>query len=268
MDPGEVRARERRIANRGTGPVDEVDHAVRQPRLLQQAHEEVRGVGRRRRRLPDDRVAHQRRRRREVAADGREVEGADGEHEALQRPVLHAVPDAGRRLGLLRVDANEVVRVEAPEVDQLAGGVDLGLMHRLRLVEHRGRGERRAPRAGEQLRRADEHRDALLPRRARPLAPGLGGGGDRLLHFGGAALVDVCEHVLLAMWHHRLERVAAANVLTADHAGNLHPLRLHLLQAAFQLCALGTAGLVLADRLVERSGRPEDPVDAHAAIVC
>ena len=40
----------------------------------------------------------------QVGADRREVERADREHEALQRPVLHAVPDAGRGERLLLVD--------------------------------------------------------------------------------------------------------------------------------------------------------------------
>ena len=180
MDAGEVRAREHGVADRRSWPVDEVDDAVRQPGLLEQAHDEVRGVGGGRRRLPDDRVAHQRRRGREVAADGREVERADGEDEALERAVLQPVPDARRRHGLLRVDARQVVGVEAPEVDQLGGGVDLGLVRGLRLVEHRGgvrascaTGRRAARRRGGRRRRAPPTASATTRarRRRRPRSP-------------------------------------------------------------------------------------------------
>ena len=52
---------------------------------------------------------------------------------------------------LLGVELLRVVRVEAPEVDQLAGRVDLGLEDRLRLAEHGGGVERGAPGGGEQL---------------------------------------------------------------------------------------------------------------------
>src|SRR5436189_301154 len=54
------------------------------------------------------------------------------------------------------------VRVVAPEVDRLARGVDLGLVHRLRLTEHRGRVDRVSPRPREQRRRAKEHRRTFV----------------------------------------------------------------------------------------------------------
>ena len=90
--------------------------------------------------------------------------------------------------------------------------------------EHRRGDERRPPRAGEQLGGAEEDGGALLPRRPRPVVPGLGGGLDRLLDLGRAALVDVGEHVLLAVRHHRLDGVAGAHLLAADHARDVEPL--------------------------------------------
>ena len=182
--PASCGARERGVADRRAGPVDEVDHARRQAGLLEEVHEEVRGVAPRCGRLPDDRVAHQRGARREVAADRGEVERRDREDEALERPVLHPVPDARRGDRLLLVDARHELDVEAQEVDQLAGGVDLGLVRGLRLAEHRRGVERRAPRAGEQLGGAQEDRGALLPGQARPVLPRLAGGADRALDLG------------------------------------------------------------------------------------
>ena len=201
-------------------------------------------------RLPDDGVAHQRGRRREVAGDRGEVERRDGEDEALERPVLEPVPDAGRGDRLLLVDARHVLDVEAPEVDELAGGVDLGLVRGLRLAEHRGRVQRLPPRAGEELGRAEEDGGALLPRRPRPVLPGVGRGGDRRLDLGRAALVDVGEDVAALVRHDRFERVAGADVLAADHERDLEALGRELVEAAPELVALGAAGLVAVHRLV------------------
>ena len=154
----------------GAAAVDEVDHAVGgRPGLLRRAASCSRRRARRSRRasrrtvfpISAGEVG-------QVAADRREVERADGEDEALERPVLQPVPDARRRDRLLLVDPRHELDVEAEEVDQLAGGVDLGLVRRLRLVEHRRGDERRPPRAGEQLGGAQEDGGALLPRRPAP----------------------------------------------------------------------------------------------------
>src|SRR6185436_1766580 len=119
-----------RAANGRSWAVDEVDDAVRQPGLLEEAHDEVGGEGGRRRRLPDDGVPHQRGRAGQVAGDSREVERRYGEDEALEWSVLEAVPGARRRVRLLLVDARHELDVEAEEVGQFARGVDFGLVGR------------------------------------------------------------------------------------------------------------------------------------------
>ena len=116
----------------------------------------------------------------EVAADGREVEGGDRVDEALERTILGLVPHARARERLLGVELLRVGRVEAPEVDELAGGVDLGLEDGLGLPEHGGRVQGGPPRGGQQVRRLQEHRGPVFPGAARPLAMGLRGGVDRL----------------------------------------------------------------------------------------
>ncbi len=199
--------------------------------LLEQLHRVVRGQHRRRGGLPDDGAPHQRRRARQVGADGREVERADREDETLERPVLEPVPDAGRGHGLLFVDARQVARVEPEEVDRLAGSVDLGLVRRLRLSEHRCRVEGVAPRPCQELRRAKQDRYPLFPGGAAPVLPGVGGRGDRLLDLGRAALMDVREHMLLVVGHGRGPQPAGPAPPAPDHARNLDPLLLHLLQA-------------------------------------
>jgi hypothetical protein len=128
--------------------------------------------------------------------------------------------------------------VETDEVGQLAGRVDLCLMRRLRLAEHRRRVHRVAPGAGEQLRRAKEDGRALFPGQAVPVLPRLAGSLDRPLDLRGAALVDVGEDVVLVVWHDRLARLARPHVFSSDHARDLEALALHLLEANAQARAM------------------------------
>ena len=143
--------RHRDLRHRGSEAGHHVDHAGRQAGLGEQRHQVVRRKLRCRCGLPDDDVAHHRRRGRQVARDRGEVERRDGQHEALERPVVEPVPDAWRRDRLLGQDAAREVHVEAPEVGQLAGRVDVGLVARLALAQHRRGVDRVAPRARQQI---------------------------------------------------------------------------------------------------------------------
>ncbi len=69
----------------------EVDEAVRESRLLEDLVDGVVGQDGGVARLPHHAVAHDGGRVRQVAGDGREVEGRDGGDEALQRAVAHQV---------------------------------------------------------------------------------------------------------------------------------------------------------------------------------
>ena len=71
-------------------------------------------------------------------------------------------------IGCSRQDLAGEADVEPPEVDQLAGRVDLGLVGRLRLAEHGCRAELLPPRSGQQVGGAQEHRGALVERGGRP----------------------------------------------------------------------------------------------------
>lgn len=89
--------------------------------------------------LPDNDVAEQSRGTRQVTSNGSEVEGAHGVDETLERSVLETVPDTRRvMLGLGVVELLSIVNVEAEEVSQLGGRVDLGLPGVLALAEHGG----------------------------------------------------------------------------------------------------------------------------------
>ncbi len=77
--------------------------------------------------------------------------------------MLEVVPAAGRRLGLLGVDLLHVVGVEAPEVDQLAGGIDLGLVDRLGLAQHGGGVDHLPVGPGQQVGGLQEDGRPVLP---------------------------------------------------------------------------------------------------------
>ena len=171
----------------------------------------------------------------------------------------------GGESGCSAVDAQHELDVEAPEVDQLARGVDLRLVRGLGLAEHRRRVERVAPRSGEQVRGAEKHGGAVLPRRAMPVLPRLGCRRDRPLDLCGAALVHGCEHAVFRVRLHRLGGRSGLDVLAADHERDLEPLVPHLLEPQPEARALRGAGRIVLDRLVPRRRGPEEPGGAHRA---
>ena len=243
VDAGEVAARERRVADLGPGAVDEVDDAVREAGLL----------------------------RRAASGSGRESIAVDAGFHTTMLPIsagelgrLPAIavklngetantnPSSGRyssrfqtpgdEIGLLRVDPRHELDVEAQEVDQLAGGVDLRLVRGLRLAEHRRRVERVAPRPGEQLGRAQE--DA---RRAPPTASATSPCQ------ASAAASIACATCSAPPWwtsartcsrvvrHHGRLRVAGRDVLAADHERHLDPLA--TASARGRACSAARSGL-------------------------
>ena len=211
VDAGEVGVGQRDLRHVEAVAGEHVDDARRHPRLLEQLHRQRRGELLGRRRLPDHRVAHQRRRGRQVAGDRGEVERRDRVDEALERAVVGAVPDAGAvRDRLVGEDLLRVVDVEAPEVDQLAGGVDLGLERRLGLAQH-GRGvDPLPPRAGQQVGgleddRARARRSPWPASRARPSRP-----CTAALASAWRGVLQYAEHVLVVVGLDDLDLRAAA----------------------------------------------------------
>ena len=82
--------------------------------------------------------------------------------------MLHVVEYVLGREGLVVVDLGHKERIETPEVDQLAGGVDLRLVAGLAHVEHGGRVQRMAIFAREQVRGLEQHDGPGIPRHDRP----------------------------------------------------------------------------------------------------
>ena len=215
MDSPELPVGQQSLADDRGGTGHKVDHSRRQPSLLQQSQHEVVRVGRRRRGLPHDCAPHERRRGREVAANRRKVERCDGVDESFC-----------------------VVRIEAPEVGQLAGRIDLCLESRLALAQHRRCVEHRAPARRKQVGRFEEDGGPVDQRPVRPVAPRFPGCLDRGGDFFRAGLVHLGEHMAMAVRHHRVDGLAGTDFLAADDDRDLDLAAAEILEGLLQLAAL------------------------------
>jgi len=116
---------------------NELNDAFGKTSLEKDLVKEVVGGHGRRRRLPDNDVTHESRGASKVTTNGGEVEGRYGVDETLERAVLDSVPDAGRIVRrLVGVCVLGVLDVEAEEITQLSGSIDLGLVCVLALASH------------------------------------------------------------------------------------------------------------------------------------
>ncbi len=255
---------DRHLAHRLAVARDHVDHARRQAGRLERAHGDVGGELLGRRWLPDDDVAQQRRRGRQVAGDRGEVERRDREHEPFERAVVAAIPHPGRVRRLVGQDAVREADVEAQEVDQLAGGIDLGLVHRLRLPEHGGGVDLVAPGRRQQFGRPQEHSGPLvegqLPPARRREQCGIDGG----LHIGrGGIRPSFPGRTGAGAASPRRSNRRRHPAHPADHHRQLGATFAQAGQRRRDRCPLRAPGTVSADRLVQRDGR--DGGGIHAA---
>src|SRR5258708_39369273 len=97
---------------------------------------------------------------------------------------------------------------KAPEVDRRACRIDRRLERRLALAEHRGGVDHRAPTGREEVAGLEKHRDALGQAPARPFAPCFARRLDRRVDMLWSGLMDLGEHVPVAMWHDRVGGLA------------------------------------------------------------
>jgi hypothetical protein len=180
--------------------------------------------------------------------------------------VVEAVPYTRRAERLLFEDLPPEVDVEAPEVDQLARCVDLRLVARLALAEHRGRGQRVPPRPGEQFGGLEEDggpivvRHALPPRSSSPSC--LHGSPDVVR----CRVVQRAEDGGLAVRLHDVDGFTAAEPLVAaDRHGQLDPLPGDLLQPRLERGPLCAARGEVVDGLVDGRRDLADGVEHGAS---
>jgi hypothetical protein len=142
-------------------------------------------------------------------------------------------------------------RVEPPEVDELARGVDLRLIHRFRLAEHGGGHESRPPRTGEEISGLEENRGALVERQVLPLLGGPGRGGDGRLRVLGRRVPDGPERVAVAVGRDHVDGSARAHdPFPSDDMRQIHRPRAQLDKARLHLGTFRGAWRVVAHRLV------------------
>src|SRR5262249_30683954 len=113
--------------------------------------------------------------------------GSHREYKALERPVVHAVPNAAGGVRLIHVYLLSEGYVKAVKVDEFARRVDLRLVDILGLAEHGGRIQSPSPVARQEIRRLEEDGCPDMPRRSGPFLPDFEGRCDRGVHFLGAA---------------------------------------------------------------------------------
>jgi hypothetical protein len=235
---------------------DELDNVLGETSLNQDLVDEPVGGNGEVTGLPDNDVTEKSRGARQVTGNGSEVEGADSVDETLKGTVLETVPDTGRVV--LRLDAVEllsIVDVEAEEVSQLSGGIDLSLPSVLALAEHGSSHDVVTVLGGDQIGSLEEDGGSVgegerLPSRLGSQSSVNGGrdicSGGSVVRGNGGGMVG---RVLL------LGESGSLDLLTANDDGNLDgQLLLELLDSSSQaLSLLAALGVVLV-RLVEDLG--------------
>jgi hypothetical protein len=165
--------------------------------------------------------------------------------------VVHPVPHAWGRRRLLGEDLAGEVHVEAPEVDQLARRVDLRLVGRLALPEHRRGVQRLPPRPGEQVGGLEEDGRAVVEGELRPAGCGFLGTADGLLGVAVRGVRRRPEDGGVPVRLDDLELLPRGHpLLPADGGGQVELLGGQLGQPRLQRRALGRARGVVQDRLV------------------
>ena len=105
--------------------------------------------------------------------------------------------------------------VETPEVDQLAGRVDLGLIGGLRLTQHRRGGQLLPPRAGQQVGGPQDDSGPFVERCRRPR---IFGGHGRFHRRGGVGVIGVgqrAEHGAVVVRLHDIDALSGPHDMAA-----------------------------------------------------
>jgi len=181
--------------------------------------------------------------------------------------VFHIVDRTLGRERLVAVDDLHEVRVVPPEVDQLAGGIDFGLVRRLAHVEHRGGVERLAILAGQQLRGLQEHDRPGVPGHPAPLRLRFVGRLDGLLHEQSIALMVLAQNVLMVVRADHVGQCAVADLFAGDDHRHVELLPEHLAQPGLQLGPLRASGPVVQAGLIDGLRYAENAVE-HRFLPC
>lgn len=233
---------------------DEVDDTRRETGPPHDLEQVPGGQGGFEARLPERHVPHKRRSAGQVGRDGGEVEGRDRVDEALERAPVGHVPDrTGLHRGLLVDHLAGVVNVEAPEVNQFANRVDLGLVGVLALAEHGDRVDDVAGRSRQVLGGGEEHTRAQMLGQFGPLRLGVQRGLDGTGHEGSIGQVDMGEHEFVIAGIAQLPDVAGEDLLVTDDAGDVDDLAGLAIELRFQSSTICRTRGVRTNRFIERN---------------
>ena len=157
--------------------------------------------------------------------------------------------------------------VVAEEVDELAGGVDLGLVEVLALAQHRSGVHQGAVLGGDEFRDLEQDGGADRPVGLGPLLVGGHGGVDGHPDLGRTGLVVSSQHVLMVVRHDHFARVARTDFLAADDQRDFDFNGTLAFELLLEGLALGGSFQVGFDRLVGRIRKCIDRV-SHIVMIC
>lgn len=238
---------------------NELDDAGGKTGFLEDLVDEVVGVGGGGRGLPDDDVTHEGGGGSEVTADGGEVEGGDGVNEALEGTEFGAVPDAiGVLEGLDLVDVLGVIAVEAEEISEFSGGVNLGLPGVLALTKHGGGHELVPVLGGDEVSGLEEDGGTVVEGHGLPCVTGGEGALDGLLGEGGIGGLVLAEELLVLARHGlalELLSLGGMELLAVDHDGDLEGGgAVHTVDGSAKLLSLLASRSIVVHGLIADSG--------------
>ena len=260
VDTREVLVGEGHLADEGAAAGEEVDHTVGQTGLLVDFHQEVVGEHGGGGGLPDADIAHEHGAEAEVAGDGGEVEGGDGEDEAFHGTIGHIVERALVAAGLVAINLAGIVGVVAQEVAELTGAVDFGLHSGLALAEHGGGIDEVAVFAADEGGDFEHHAGAVDPGGLGPFLLGFHGGVDSGLHLFLAHFVVAGQHMVILGGHHNLAHILGLDLLATDDGGNLGHFLVELVEGFADFFAFGAAGGIAFHGFILRFRENENTV--------
>jgi hypothetical protein len=183
--------------------------------------------------------------------------------------VIDPVPHARRGHRLLGVDPLREIAVEAEEIDELTGGIDLGLKNRLALTEHGGRVHPLAPRSGQQVGRLEEHRRAVLEAPARPVPMRPPGRGHRRAESARVGLMRIGQVMRMPMRRNHPDCLPGSDILAVHDDRDVGDGATQPLELRLDRRALRSSRCVGQHRLVARGGDVRGPVHAlSSGVVC
>ena len=136
--------------------------------------------------------------------------------------MIEPVPHPWAGDGLLGQDLASKPDIEPPEVDKLARRIYLGLLHALRLTQHRCGGDLLAPRSRQEVRSPKQNGCAFVERCCRPVRRRGERSVDRSARVMCGRIRQCAQHLVMRVWlDHRDRGTRTTGMCAADDVGEL-----------------------------------------------